>query len=86
MDDETLKKFAYVNASTYRVRVVKALKDEVKTPTRISKDAEILPNHISNVLRQLKENEIAECINEEVHKGRLYRLTELGNEIAGHLR
>ena len=41
MDDETLKKFAYVNISTYRVRAVKALKDEDKTPSQIAQDAGI---------------------------------------------
>ena len=86
MDDETLKTFAYVNASTYRVKVVKALKNDVKTPTKISKDAEIIPNHISNVLRQLKDHEVAVCINEESRKGRLYRLTEMGEEIANNLK
>ena len=37
MDDETLKKFGYVNISTYRVKIVKSLKDNIKTPTQISK-------------------------------------------------
>lgn len=39
MDDETLKKFAYVNISSYRVKTMKALKDDVKTPTNIAKEA-----------------------------------------------
>ena len=50
MDDETLKIFAYVNISSYRVRSVKALKGEIKTPTDIAKDADIKLNHISKVL------------------------------------
>ena len=37
--DETLKTYAYVNISSYRVKTVKALKDEVKTPTNIVADA-----------------------------------------------
>ena len=85
IDDETLKKLAYVNISSYRVRTVKALKDDVKIPTVIAHDAEILPNHVSKVLKELKEAGIAECINPEVRKGRLYRLTSLGNEIGEHL-
>ena len=85
MDDETLKKYAYVNISSYRVKTVKALKDDVKTPTKIAKDAGILPNHISKVLKELKVEGIAECINEDFRKGRLYRLTSLGEEIVEHL-
>ena len=86
MDDETLKTYAYVNISSYMLRVVKTLKDEVKTPTQISKDIGIYKNHISKVLRELKDSEVAECINEEVRKGRLYRLTSLGDEIADNLK
>ena len=85
MDDETLKTYAYVNISTYRVKTVKALKDEVKIPTKIAEDAGIRTNHISKVLRELKESGVAECINEEARKGRLYRLTSIGDEIVDKL-
>jgi len=85
MDDETLKKYAYVNISTYRVKTMKALKDEIKTPKHIAEDAGIRVNHISKVLRELKESGCAECINEEAKKGRLYRLTSVGDEIVDYL-
>ena len=86
IDDETLKKLAYVNISSYRVRTVKALKDDVKIPTVIAKDTGILPNHVSKVLKELKDANIAECINEEARKGRLYRLTGTGETIADNLK
>ena len=86
IDDETLKTYAYVSISSYRVKTVKALADEAKMPTVIAKDADILPNHISKVLKELKEVGVAECINPEVRKGRLYRLTDLGDEIANNLK
>lgn len=54
-------------------------------PTEIASDSGILPNHISNVLRQLKEKEIVECINPEVRKGRLYRLSDNGLNILNDL-
>ncbi len=81
IDDDTLKIWSYVNISTYRVKTVKALKDDVKTPTQIANDAGIRTNHISKVLKELKESGVAECINEEAHRGRLYRLTSVGDEI-----
>ena len=71
-------KVKFVNKSSYRVKVLKSLKDEVKMPKEIAEDSGILPNHISNVLRQLKEKDIVECLNPEVRKGRLYRLSETG--------
>ena len=81
MDD----KFKYVARSTYRVKVLKSLKTDVKMPKQIANDSGILTNHISNVLRQLKEKDIVECINPEVRKGRLYRLTGKGERIVNKL-
>lgn len=86
LDDEILKKLAYIQVSSYRVKAMNTLKNgEVKTPTIIAKDAGIRPNHISKVLSELKAQGIAECINEEARKGRLYRLTDVGNEIVDKL-
>ena len=80
-----MKKFARVNISSYRLKTVKSIKDDVKTPTEIAKSTGIRRNHMSNVLRDLKETGIVECINEEVKRGRLYRLTPVGEEIADNL-
>ena len=55
MDDETLKTYAYINISSYRVRAVKALQNENKTPTQIANDSDIRVNHISKVLKELKD-------------------------------
>ncbi|MGX8693953.1 MAG: transcriptional regulator [Methanobrevibacter sp.] len=78
-------KVKFVNKSSYRVKVLKSIKDEVKMPKEIAEDSGILPNHISNVLRQLKEKDIVECLNPEVRKGRLYRLSETGLDILDQL-
>lgn len=86
MDDETLKIFAKVHISAYRHKTVQSLKDDVKTPTEISNDTGIRRNHMSNVLRDLKDNGVVECVNEEAKRGRLYRLTSLGDEIADNLK
>lgn len=85
INDETLKKYAYVNISSYRVKTMKSLKGSIKTPTNIAHDAGIRTNHISKVLKELKETGVAECINEDVRKGRLYRLTDIGEEIVDYL-
>lgn len=41
--------------------------------------------NISKVLKELKTSGVAECINEEVKNGRLYRLTDVGDEIVKKL-
>ena len=64
---------------------MKSLDGEVKIPSKIANDAEIFQNHISNTLRQLKEHGLVECINPEVKKGRLYRLTDKGEKIVNKL-
>ena len=78
-------KIKYVNRSTYRLKVLKSLRTHAKMPREISADCDILPNHISNVLRQLKEKDIVECINPEVKKGRLYRLSDDGLNLLNDL-
>ena len=85
ISDEMLIEISYVKISTYRTRVMKSLEDEVKMPSQIARDSDIRQNHISNILRQLKEHELVECINPEVRKGRLYRLTDTGNALVKNL-
>ena len=83
MDDETLK---FVRRSTYRQNVLKALDGNVLLPTEIAERSEIKTNHVSNVLTELKNKALIEIINPEARKGRLYRLTDLGDEIAQNLK
>ena len=85
LTDEMLSEISYVQISTYRAKVMKSLDGEVKIPTHIARDSEIRPNHISKVLVELKAHELVECINPEVRKGRLYRLTDKGEEIVKNI-
>ena len=85
LSDEMLTEISYVKISQYRAKVMKSLDGDVKIPTAIAKDSEIRPNHISKVLSELKAHELVECINPEVRKGRLYRLTHKGNELVKNI-
>ncbi len=85
ISDEMLTEMSYVKISKYRTKVMKSLDDDVKIPTIIAKDSGIRTNHISKVLAELKAHELVECINPEVKKGRLYRLTDKGKEIVNKL-
>ena len=86
LSDEMLTEISYVQISTYRTKVVKTLEGEVKMPSQISRDVGIIQNHISNTLSQLKEHNLIECINPEVRKGRLYRLTDKGDDVVKNLK
>ena len=85
LSDEMLTEISYVQISKYRTKVMKALEDDVKIPTAIANDSGIRTNHISKVLSELKAHELVECINPEVRKGRLYRLTDKGEKVAENL-
>ena len=86
LSDEMLIEIGYVQISEYRTKVVKSLKGDVKIPSVIAKDSGIRTNHISKVLSELKTHELVECLNPEVRKGRLYRLTEKGEGVAENLK
>lgn len=80
-DDELLKKCSYVIISSYRRKVLETLDDDVKIPTKISDESGVGIKHVSNVLTDLKEHNLIVCINEDAHKGRLYRLTDEGRQV-----
>ena len=85
LTDEILAEISYVQMSKYRIKVMKALEGDVKIPSVIAKDSGIKTNHISKILSELKAHELVECINPEVRKGRLYRLTDKGEVILNNL-
>lgn len=82
VDEEVIH---HVNKSSYRVKVLKTLEDDPKMPKDIAADCDILQNHISNVLTELRNLGLIVCINPEVKKGRIYRLSEEGEEILDKL-
>ena len=87
LSDEMLTEISYVQISSYRTKVMKSLDDgEVLIPTQIARNSDIRPNHISKVLAELKAHELVECINPEVRKGRLYRLTDKGEEVTKNIQ
>lgn len=80
-----LKEFRFVKSSSYRTKVVKSLAKSPKTPTQIAEETKINRNNISNTLKELKYHNIVVCINPEVKKGKLYKLTNLSEEIINYI-
>ena len=62
MDEKFIKKFSYVYRSQYRKKTILSLTQGEKTPTEIGLYTNIRTNHISKILRELKEYEIVKCI------------------------
>ena len=82
MDKETLE---FIQRSSYRQRVLKALDEDVLMPTEIAERSNIKTNHVSKVLSELKSKELIEIINPEARKGRLYRLKNDGKMVLDYL-
>ena len=80
-NDEIFKVLGYVMASEYRTNIIKSIGKSIKIPSAIAEDIGLRTNHVSNVLKDLKENDLVVCLNENARKGRLYKNTDLGLEI-----
>ena len=68
MDNETLE---FVQKSTYRQRVLKALEGNVLMPKEIAERSNIKTNHVSKVLSELKSKELIEIINPDYHESKI---------------
>ena len=71
----------YVKRSSYRMRVIWAIGDNVIMPFQIAKKSGISNNHISSTLTQLRQHDLVELINPEMPRGRLYRLSDNGKKV-----
>ena len=67
-----------LKSSEYRLKIIKAIGKDTVTPSEIAEKIGIRLNHVSMFLKELKENNLVKCLNEDTRKGRLYELTGLG--------
>ena len=84
-NEEIFQVVGYVMASEYRTNIIKSIGKEIKIPSAIANDIGLRTNHVSNVLKDLKENNLVVCLNEEARKGRLYKNTDMGLEVLKYL-
>ena len=82
---EYIDSLSYVKRSKNRIAVVKSLGESIKIPSDIAKKIGVRTNHISNVLADLKQNNLVVCLNEDAHKGRLYKNTDLALEVLKYI-
>jgi len=73
--------FGKILSSSYKREIMLVLNQKESTPKIISKETHFSINHISSVLKELKDFELIECLNEELKKGRIYHLTNKGRTI-----
>ena len=81
MQPEEWKNLGKIISSSYKREVMLSLRDTELTPKMISKKTHFSINHVSNVLKELKNLSLVECLNEDLKKGRIYKITEEGKKI-----
>ena len=85
-EEKFLEQIAYVLASKHRKNIVLFLKDELYTPTQIGKEIDLRPNHVSNLLKQLKGFDLVYCATPNIKKGKFYSLTGNGKKVLQYIK
>ena len=82
MDKQMIKGISLLKNSDYRRKILESLSNaNYLTPSELAEKTKIRLNHISNFLKDLKENNLVICLNDEEKRGRLYKITELGKKV-----
>lgn len=83
MERLMIKGVSIIKNSEYRKKILLSLFNaNYLTPSEISEKTKIRLNHVSNFLKDLKDNKLIVCLNEHEKRGRLYQITKLGKEVA----
>ena len=80
MEKGMVNAISLLKSSGYRHKIMDSIGSDTLTPSEIATKTKIRVNHVSMFLKELKENKLVKCLNEESRKGRLYELTELGKD------
>ena len=85
MKKELIEGISIIEMSTHREKVLKDLKNKVKTPSKIGKSINISTSNVSRALQELQNKMLVICLNPEKKVGRLYKITDLGKEVLEHI-
>lgn len=85
MENEIFYLLGYVKVSPSRTKVLKSIRT-IKMPSEIARENHMRETQVSSALSDLKNKNLAVCLNEEASKGRLYIITPLGEEILEYLK
>jgi len=85
MKKKLIEGISIIEMSTHREKVLRELKNSIKTPSKIGKSVSISTSNVSRALQELQKKELVICINPEKKIGRLYKITDLGKEVLEHI-
>jgi len=78
---ENWETISFVNASKVRFVVLIELKEKAKTPSQLSNILEYPISRISQILKELLEKKLIECLTPNKRKSKYYGITSSGKEI-----
>ena len=71
---------SFIKSSKQRVKILMAFHSSI-TPSEASRITGLSPSHISRSLKEFCDKGIVKCNNPKSHIGKIYSLTEKGQEI-----
>ncbi|ADC64367.1 transcriptional regulator, MarR family [Ferroglobus placidus DSM 10642] len=78
-------KYSFVVRSKNRKLVLLHL-DKPKTPAQIAGELKLSLPHVSRAIRELEREGLVECLTPNEKVGRIYKRTELGEEVVNALQ
>ncbi|MDR1721938.1 MAG: helix-turn-helix domain-containing protein [Methanobrevibacter sp.] len=86
MKEEIVDLIAYIKLSPYRKDLLRFLSENIRIPSEIAKVLDTSPPNVSRLLKGLEEKELIVCLTPNKKIGRLYKATELGNEVLNYFK
>ncbi len=81
MKTDIIHSISLIKSSKNKLKIMESLHEDIKIPSEIANETGIRLNHVSNLLKDLKDDGLVKCLNEESKKGRIYQLTKKGNTV-----
>lgn len=75
-----------LKASTYKLKVLKLLNKEPKTPRDLEKETNIKISHISKTLKDLVKLRLIECKTPNLRQGKYYGILPLGKKLSSMIK
>jgi len=70
----------FIKASSHRINILTSLLKKEQTPRELQDSVKIHFSQVSLILKELMEKGLVECLNEDSRKGKIYSLTQSGEE------
>jgi len=77
----TIEDLQWLKISKYRLNILSALKNKLKSPTELEKELNIKLSHVSRTLSQLSSKGYVEDKTPNLGRNKLYSITKKGKQV-----